>query len=303
MKKITTTAFNPSGGGGFYHSKGFEGILTPKDKKFLKIFRVEGNPLIQKPTQTNLFKGEGNKYIPFLKKKIFVWCKTKKAAFTLAEILITLAVIGIVAALTMPVLINKYQERVTITKVKKMYSTLNQAVKLAEVDNGPINMWDLPTPVNGGSQKLYSYLKPYLRVAKECVEDNSSNCIDENVTLTQLDGTTWTSASSYASSSYVRIFLSDGGLLWFRTTSRMNNGYCGDNDAGYTDVCGMFWYDVNGSASPNTMAKDIFVFVLRPTGIYPHDMNECYLDDHGWGCLKWILEHDNMNYPKTKPSE
>ena len=93
----------------------------------------------------------------------------KNSAFTLAEVLITLAVIGIVAAMTIPTLINKYQEKVTVTKVKKMYSTLNQAVKLAEVDNGPVATWNLPGYTNGGSQMFYSYLQPYLRVTKECI--------------------------------------------------------------------------------------------------------------------------------------
>lgn len=52
----------------------------------------------------------------------------KKKAFTLAEVLITLGIIGVVAAITMPVLINKYQEIVTVTKVKKFYSLMSQAI-------------------------------------------------------------------------------------------------------------------------------------------------------------------------------
>ena len=50
-------------------------------------------------------------------------------AFTLAEVLITLGVIGVVAAMTMPTVIKKYQEQVTVNKVKKIYSTLKMSMK------------------------------------------------------------------------------------------------------------------------------------------------------------------------------
>ena len=43
-------------------------------------------------------------------------------AFTLAEVLITLAIIGVVAAMTIPTLISDFQEKVTVTKLQKVYS-------------------------------------------------------------------------------------------------------------------------------------------------------------------------------------
>ncbi len=235
--------------------------------------------------------------------RLNVLTTSRKFGFTLAEILVTLGVIGIVAAMTIPTLINNYQEKVTVTKVKKMYSTLSQAVKLASVDYGNPIEWDLPLDTKGGSQKLYGYLKPYLKVSKECVEDNSGNCLDTSAKYTQLNGETWATSETniYGGKGYARIILADGSLLWLRSNGIGVN--CGDADAGFQDVCAMFWYDVNGSAAPNTMAKDIFVFVLRPSGIYPYSFNECYLDDHGWACSKWIIENDNMDYPATKSTD
>lgn len=53
----------------------------------------------------------------------------RKIAFTLAEVLITLGIIGIVAAMTLPALINKYQQKQTITQLQKVYSVLNQALR------------------------------------------------------------------------------------------------------------------------------------------------------------------------------
>lgn len=58
-----------------------------------------------------------------------------KLAFTLAEVLITLGIIGVVAALTIPSLMTKYHRMTVETKLKKFYSTMNQAIKLSEEDN------------------------------------------------------------------------------------------------------------------------------------------------------------------------
>ena len=52
----------------------------------------------------------------------------EKFAFTLAEVLITLGIIGIVSAMTIPTLINNYQKKVTVTRLQQTYSMLNQAL-------------------------------------------------------------------------------------------------------------------------------------------------------------------------------
>ena len=60
----------------------------------------------------------------------------KKKAFTLAEVLITLGVIGVVAAMTLPTLIQKYKRVVVETQLRREYALIANAVKWAEVDNG-----------------------------------------------------------------------------------------------------------------------------------------------------------------------
>ena len=65
----------------------------------------------------------------------------KKAAFTLAEVLITLGIIGIVAAMTLPTLIQKNNNKVVVTRLKKFYSVFNQAIDMAEVKYGDIKYW------------------------------------------------------------------------------------------------------------------------------------------------------------------
>ena len=70
----------------------------------------------------------------------------KRVAFTLAEVLITLGIIGVVAAMTIPNLVNTYKEKVRVSKVKKAYSVLANAYNLAKSEYGSIEQWDLPEP-------------------------------------------------------------------------------------------------------------------------------------------------------------
>jgi hypothetical protein len=48
-----------------------------------------------------------------------------------------------VAALTLPALIAQHQKIVTVSKLKKLYTSINQSVRLSEVDNGPVAEWNL----------------------------------------------------------------------------------------------------------------------------------------------------------------
>ena len=62
----------------------------------------------------------------------------KKFAFTLAEVLITLSILGVVAAISIPNIIQQYQKRVTITKLKKAYSQINQMASNIAINSGCI---------------------------------------------------------------------------------------------------------------------------------------------------------------------
>ena len=104
------------------------------------------------------------------------------SAFTLAEVLITLGIIGVVAALTMPTLMSNYRKHVAETRLAKFYTTMNQAIQRAEVDYGDKKNWGnmgngFETDEDGNIDKTKSipkawfdkYMKPYLNLADERV--------------------------------------------------------------------------------------------------------------------------------------
>ena len=95
-----------------------------------------------------------------------------KKAFTLAEVLITLGIIGVVAAMTLPALISLYQKKIVETRLEHTYSLISQALKMAEADYGDSQYWmrDSAGPVadNDGLHNVMdtffqTYLTPYLK--------------------------------------------------------------------------------------------------------------------------------------------
>lgn len=89
----------------------------------------------------------------------------KFKGFTLAEILITIGVIGIVAAMTIPTLMTNYQKKRTVNQLKKTYSELSQAVRLSENDNGEISGWYFQQG-KSLSEVFEQYVIPYLKISK-----------------------------------------------------------------------------------------------------------------------------------------
>ena len=90
-----------------------------------------------------------------------------KKGFTLAEVLITLGIIGVVAALTLPTVISHHNKKVVETRLAKFYSVMNQAIQRSIVDNDEPEYWITDPEVLNGSNvdynKLYEkYIIPYL---------------------------------------------------------------------------------------------------------------------------------------------
>ena len=217
-----------------------------------------------------------------------------KNGFTLAEVLITLVIIGVVAALTISAVINTYVERSTISKVKKGLSTLAQAKKLAEAQNGSIVGWDFGEGSTAQTASdFWQYIKPHLAVVKDC--GSGTSCYHSNV-LFHLNGDLDTTNHNLHNR-YYKFILADGGVMWYRMA---DHGKCNRTESGYNNVCAVFFYDVNGVKAPNTIGRDVFLYVMNVDGVYPYNesnqFNDCELNKSGRNCSMYIIKNDNMNY-------
>ena len=102
-----------------------------------------------------------------------------KKGFTLAEVLITLAVIGVVAALTIPVLVQKYQKKQLFTQFMKTYNTVTTALDNAVAEYGDIDTWNWgkweyndetgeDEFISSGDNPVEAYIFSQLKYVKKC---------------------------------------------------------------------------------------------------------------------------------------
>ena len=188
--------------------------------------------------------GEGKKEIPNRVRND----KKVKVAFTLAEVLITLGIIGIVAAMTIPTLIANYQEKQTVSKLQKVYATLKNAFELSKVEYGDYETWSWnQIPLDNAERIKYfcdKYVLPNLKVAKKCFPV-SVECVSENMKFAN--------GSSIPLSSSRGAFVLDDGTSVYTWAS---------SDTLFPHV--FVFADINGKSEPNQIGKDIFVLYFSP---------------------------------------
>ncbi len=217
--------------------------------------------------------------------------KYLKTGFTLAEVLITLGVIGVVAALTIPGLISKHYEKRTITQLKAAQSILSQALRIAEEEYGTADGWEISGYDEESAIKIAEKIKPGLKLALDCgVEDLEGKCAP-NLNYKHLRET---NENNYATDRrHYKIKLANGSSIYIRGSS------------GNSVV--VFYVDTNGNHSPNTFGRDMFQFMVDTNGSYLFPIgdpqkttqttaNSCNKSDTGFGCTYYVLHHGNMNY-------
>jgi len=202
----------------------------------------------------------------------------KQFAFTLAEVLITLAIIGVVAAMTIPILISSYQKTQTVSQFKKAYSGLSQSIAASKAENGDPSGWNWGTGADINAETTYfaeTYILPYLKVIKNCnyIAIASNSC--SNYSIYYLDQVT---PIHYSQGYYV--VLSDGTSLDMMT----------EHYATYDNF--WFYIDVNGAKKPNLIGKDIFVLRMQSNSDklapYQYTITDrtSLKDNTSWGCNK-----------------
>lgn len=237
--------------------------------------------------------------------------KARRLAFTLSEVLITLGIIGVVAAITISNLISNSSEMQYITALKKSYSTLSNAYSAAISKNGSPEYWiDYSDPVNwsagGRINTVFDTLTEDIKFAKKC--GTSAGCMASSYkTLTNNTG-----LNIDSSSSYVKAVLADGSSVAY---SLLDPGCSVDqinsNEPTLNKVCGDIIVDVNGAKQPNKFGVDTFAFYHARRGPIPRGMKndnwgmisacnslQTNNNTNGFACTAWALQNQNMDYSK-----
>lgn len=182
----------------------------------------------------------------------------KNFGFTLAEVLITLGIIGVVAAMTIPVLLTKMEHNAKIAKLQKSISIMNQAMRMSISENGEYDGWDKLAP----KPYVEKYFAPYLKIVMWC--DTAQKCGYKETNP-------WASQKAYIvfnNAERVPFITIDGILFSVITYGGLATG---DKDVdklyNFSEATNSgIIVDINASKNPNRYGNDLFFLVRTEKG-------------------------------------
>lgn len=192
-----------------------------------------------------------------------------KIGFTIAEVLIVLGIIGVIAEMTLPSLIQNSTEVANYSAFKKQYTSISQAV-IQMINNDYGGVINVDTFANGGTNKnddlLLAAFGKYMTFTRECHDSNiPGNCWNSPGTNRFDTGAIYGGANWWNNNYESAAKLKDGSFLFvFINPSELAT--CNDTGAAYSE-CARIYTDVNGFKGPNRLGRDIFEMNLHPTKI------------------------------------
>ena len=184
----------------------------------------------------------------------------KKFGFTLAEVLITLGVIGVVAAITMPTLIQNHQKKVLAEQLKVTFSLISQSIEMSQANiENPNWVRDLDGRVDISREQAIEEAEQYvtgnLKKLKVYGYIAPNMYLNEFPTYKTMNGAR--SAPTHTSGkAYYTMKLANGSFLFYF--------YDSHSDASTTQP--IIYLDVNGAKGPNILGKDLFFLFIDFNG-------------------------------------
>lgn len=208
---------------------------------------------------------------------------TKKLfAFTLAETLVVIGIIGVVAALTLPNLNSSTGNKEKIASVKKIYAELNDVFRRATVVYGPYLTWNAYGISNS---KTYDRLSDNLKIVKHC-GPNETGCFASNKFNSLKSGYNYSDDIAQTH----KCILSSGVSIAISPYDACSSTIQGK-------LCGNFYVDIDGpNKGTNTLGKDIFIFIWAANGEVVPLAFRGYEFKWGYSASAWVVNNDNMDY-------
>ena len=182
--------------------------------------------------------------------------KNYKAGFTLAEVLVTLGIIGIVAVVTMPTIVTNVQKKSFVTQLHKVYSDVSNVMKKYLSDEKVENLSE--TDLYAGITSDQSFFKQYFNIAKDC--GTGTGCFATSYSALANENMTFFPNTA---TGYYKVILSSGASLGLRKNTGSN----------YSTLI----VDVNGLKGPNKSGRDLFMmYIYHDDPIAPRGVNADY---------------------------
>ena len=202
-------------------------------------------------------------------------------AFTLAEVLITLMIIGVISAITIPTLKKVSDEHTYVTAAKKAYETVSLATKNIKSKEGPVKLWVDRFDTMGG---LFE---------KEMNAKSNGSLDYEEHEVVQLNGE---SAGDF----FIDMEILDGSMWYFERYSNT----CGlSKEDLYSNACAVIKVDTNGKNDPNMVGLDVLGFYIKSDGtVLPFGSGDsattasCNKNGSGWGCTSKMITDGKISW-------
>lgn len=178
----------------------------------------------------------------------------KKSAFTLAEVLVTLTVIGIVAMLALPNFINNSNAKIASTTLKTTYAQAVDSFKQAMSDQSVFDVHDLDFIGDTNTDKNTNLFKKYFKVSKNC-GNTPSDCFASS--YKNRNGSSAGSAFSYDGNGFDTYLLLENGSAVALQLDHTN-----------PDAICVILFDTNGPDAPNIIGKDLFAEIINKDGSF-----------------------------------
>ena len=190
----------------------------------------------------------------------FYTFKIYRNGFTLAEVLITLVIIGVVAAMTIPTVIAKHQKEQTVNQLKQVFSQFNQAVRMATAQYGDTVTWDYSLR---GIDFFNTYLTGLVKV-----EEKDYN--QSEVPYKAVSGDSETGLTHFGNDAKV-IILNSG--------VRVHTDAVTPSSVSVKNKRKCYSVDINGLKAPNKFGRDTFMICLdgEHGTVVPHHSDDSEL--------------------------
>lgn len=216
-----------------------------------------------------------------IKHNICHWRKKMKKGFTLAEVLITLGIIGVVAAMTLPALIQKQNDIATVSKIKKYYSILSQSELIWEQDLGcigniPLCLESFNSFDSTAFDAIEKSLKITYKVYKNQNTSNKSWLSDTTMKMDNSGAHAHAGVNKRSTNYFMQALLADGSSIAMTVENYKQ--------------CVNIWIDVNGPKKPNRVGIDVFPMAFGASyndkykGVNPYFCEDSSPSDDGGIC-------------------
>ncbi len=226
----------------------------------------------------------------------------KEKGFTLAEVLITLGILGVVIAMTLPTVVGKYKKQATISQLKKAYTILSQVVLSAQEDNGGAYFLTSDTVNADATKKFFEqYWLPYFN--NPTVSEDGLHPYGVGYAYETINGESYRQTILTLFASGRIYFTTMDGTSYYVNMMWWDREY--DEDGNIVSLTAKYssnqlvHVDLNGVKPPNVIGKDVFMFqvffdknIVRPYGYSKTQAqinSNCSLNGTGDYCAAKII--------------